>query len=83
MKTYRYTGTHTTGVTLEVGGEPFEAMLFPGRVVELPDGDPWVKRMIKRGYLIPVETAGEPMKAARKAKAPSVSASAPETKEAS
>lgn len=83
MKTYKYTGTNTTGVTLEANGEPLEVMLFPGRAVELPDGDPWVERMVKRGYLVPVETAGEPMKAARKAKAPSVSAPTSETKEAS
>lgn len=83
MKTYKYTGSNTTGVTLEADGGSFEVMLFPGRAVELPDGDPWVERMVKRGYLVPVDTAGEPMKAARKAKVPSVSAPAPETKEAS
>ena len=83
MKTYKYTGTNTTVVTLEANGEPLEVMLFPGRAVELPDGDPWVERMVKRGYLVPVETAGEPMKAARKAKASPEAATAPEAKEAS
>lgn len=83
MKTYKYTGTNTTGVTLEVGGEPFEAMLFPGRAVELPDNDPWVERMAKRGYLVPVEASEEPMKAVRKTKVPLEAAPAPEVKEAS
>lgn len=83
MKTYKYTGTNTTGVTLEANGEPLEVMLFPGRAVELPDNDPWVERMVKRGYLVPVETPGEPMKVARKAKVLSDAAPAPEAKEAS
>lgn len=83
MKMYKYTGANTTGVTLEANGEPLEAMLFPGRAVELPDGDPWVERMVKRGYLVPAAPPGEPMKAARKAKAPSDAAPAPEVEEAS
>lgn len=83
MKTYKYTGTNTTGATLEAGGEPLEVMLFPGRAVELPDGDPWVARMVKCGHLVPVEPFGEPMKAARKTKASSETATAPEAKEAS
>lgn len=83
MKTYKYTGSNTTGVTLEADGGSFEAMLFPGRAVELPDNDPWVERMVKRGYLVPVETSGEPMKAVRKTKASPEAATTPEAKEAS
>lgn len=81
MKTYKYSGTNTTGVTLETNGEPLEVMLFPGRTVRLPENDPWVGRMVKRGYLVSLEPSGE-MKAARKTKASSGTAPAPETKEA-
>lgn len=59
MKKYKYVGTITTGNTLEVNGEAREAMLFPGREAELPEGDPWVARLIRRGYLVAVEAKAE------------------------
>ena len=31
-----------------------EVMLCPGSVSDLPEDHPWVKRMVRRGYLVPV-----------------------------
>ena len=55
MKKYKYSGAITTGNTLDAGGAPLEVMLFPGRTVELPENDPWVQRLVARGFLTPVE----------------------------
>jgi len=57
MKTYKYTGSATSGATLEHEGKSLEVMLFPGRTVELPETHPWVARMVKRGFLLPVQEA--------------------------
>lgn len=56
MNTYKYTGANTTGVTLEVNDEVLEVMLFPGRPAELSEEHPWVKRMVRRGFLTLVES---------------------------
>lgn len=59
MKKFKYVGSITTGNTLEVNGEALEVMLFPGREAELPETDPWVARLARRGFLVPVEEKAE------------------------
>lgn len=52
---YRFCGNLTTGATLELAdGSMREVMLCPGCVSDLPEDHLWVKRMVRRGYLVPV-----------------------------
>lgn len=80
MKKYLYNGTNTTGATLSVNGKPLEVMLFPGRATELPESDPWVARMVRRGFLaeLPEETT-----TARRTRTAAQETAAPAAKEAS
>lgn len=51
---YRFCGRLTTGATLELAdGSRREVLLFPGHTCDLPEEHAWVKRMVKRGYLVP------------------------------
>lgn len=53
--TYKFCGNLATGATLELAdGVQKEVMLYPGRSYELPEGHPWVQRMVKRGFLAAV-----------------------------
>ena len=52
---YQFCGNLTTGVTLECAdGSMREVTLCPGHTFDLPEDHPWVKRMVRRGYLTPV-----------------------------
>lgn len=52
---YRFCGNLTTGATLECAdGSMREVTLCPGHACDLPEDHPWVKRMVRRGYLVPV-----------------------------
>lgn len=53
--TYTFCGNLATGATLELAdGSRHEVMLYPGHSYDLPENHPWVRRMIKRGYLAAV-----------------------------
>lgn len=52
---YQFCGNLTTGATLELAdGSMREVTLCPGHACDLPEDHPWVKRMVRRGYLVPV-----------------------------
>lgn len=55
---YNYFG-HTSGVTLNVAGQPVEVMLFQGTIVDLPApaDNEWVATNIALGNLTPIPDA--------------------------
>lgn len=61
---YTYHGP-VTGSTVTIGTEQVDLRLFPGREVEAPAEDPYVRDLIELGHLKPV---GEPDAKATKKK---------------
>jgi len=51
---YIYNGP-LSGVTLKDGEKAKEVMLFPGKEIDLPETNEYVKRLVAQGYLKPVE----------------------------
>lgn len=67
--TYKFCGNLATGATLELAeGGRSEVMLYPGHTYDLPESHPWVRRMVKRGYLAAVP--GQKAKTAKTKAAP-------------
>jgi hypothetical protein len=58
---YRYSGP-TSGVTLLVGATPQEVMLFDGSEIELPEDHEYVRTLIARKHLTPIEAPTKPAK---------------------
>lgn len=66
--TYTFCGRLTTGATLELAdGSRREVLLCPGHACDLPEEHAWVKRMVKRGYLVPAPDSPAEKKTAKAA----------------